>query len=337
MPHPAASVLLAITLHATTHAQTTTLELDPARGWQRLTSTPVSVDRAVLDIAREHLASAEPDKAKRILNDWLDRNLDTGHPLEPEALRLRGDAKLLDDNEFGALFDYERLIRKHPESSEYVTAIEREVDIAQAYLEGKRKKFLGLPLRIESSRTTAEELLVRAQERMPGSRLAERAAIMLADYYYRVRDLDLSAEMYDIFLTNFPNSQYRRRAMRNRIYANIASFKGPEYDGLALLESRLQIQQFAREYPADAERAFLTDALIARIDESTATQQLRAAEWYIKNDDDPAAAFTLRRLLREQPGTVAAARAIQILEDRGWLLPQDTPAPPRPNAAEPAP
>lgn len=315
---------IAATLALTTHAQTTTIQLDPNTGWTNQPQAPAGLDRTILNIARAHIANRKPDRAIDILDDWLDRNENTRNPLEPEALRLLGDAEVLDDNEFAALFHYERLIREFPESSEYVTAIEREVDIAEAYLGGLRKKLFGLPFRLESSRTTGEELLVRAQERMPGSRLAERAAIMLADYYYQVRDLDLAAEMYDIFLTNFPNSAHRQRAMRNRIYANIASFKGPEYDGLALLESKIQIRQFAREYPADAERAFLTEALVARIDESTATQQLRAAEWYLKNEDEPAAAYTLRRLLREQPGTVAAARALQILEDNDWLLPADT-------------
>lgn len=324
MQQPLAAIAASLLLALNAAAQPAVLELHPDTGWnQRQPQTP-SLDRALLDIARTHIAAKQPDKAIAILDDWLDRNEGTRNPLEPEALRLMGDAQVLDGNEFGALFHYERLIREFPESSEYVTAIERETDIAQAYLGGMGKKLFGLPLRIESSRSTAEELLVRAQERMPGSRLAERAAIMLADYYYRVRDLDLAAEMYDIFLQNFPTSSHRQRAMRNRIYANIASFKGPEYDGLALLESKLQIRQFAREYPADAERAYLTDALIARIEESTATQQLRAAEWYLKNDDPPAAAYTLRRLLREQPGTVAAARALQILDEQGWLVPADT-------------
>ncbi len=328
IPTALIATLATLATHAT-HAQPITLELDPGAGWAQRAEGPQSVDRTVLDIARARIAAGKPDRAIAILKDWLDRNENTRHPFEPEALRLLGDAEILDDNEFAALFHYERLIREFPESSEYVTAIEREVDIAEAYLNGLRKKLFGLPLRLESSRGTGEELLVRAQERMPGSRLAERAAIMLADYYYRVRDLDLAAEMYDIFLTNFPTSRHRQRAMRNRIYANIASFKGPEYDGLALLESKIQIRQFAREYPADAERAFLNEALVARIDESTATQQLRAAEWYLKNDDEPAAAYTLRRLLREQPGTVAAARALQILDQRGWLVTQDTPEAPR--------
>ena len=323
--HATRTLIAAAILSATAiNAQPAVIDLAPNGGWTERQQPPANLDRTILDIARGHIANDRPDHAIRILNDWLDRNERTRDEFEPEALRLLGDAEVLDGNEFAALFHYERLIREFPESSEFVTAIEREVDIAEDYFNGKRKKFLGLPLRSESSRTTAEELLVRAQERMPGSRLAERAAIMLADYYYRVRDLDLAAEMYDIFLTNFPNSRHRQRALRNRIYANIASFKGPEYDGLALLESQLQIRQFAREYPADAERAFLNEALVARIDESTATQQLRAAEWYLKNDDNPSAAYTLRRLLREQPGTVAAARALQILEDRGWLTPSDT-------------
>lgn len=302
-------------------AQANTIELGSDNTWRTsdraatLATSPLN--RRVLDIARSLLARDEPGRAKKLLDDFIDRNgRDPVAPID-EALRLRGDAKLAMGNEYRALFDYERLIREYPESAQFPIAIEREIEIAELYLAGLRRPVLGL--RIESGRGTAEELLIRAQERMPGSRLAERAAITLADEYYRTRDLTLAAEMYDVFLRNFPDSPFRKRAMRNRVYATIATFKGPSYDGLGLLEAELLIEEFAALYPAEADRALLTDALIARIDESGGAQQLVVAQWYLTVGDEAAAAYTLRRLLRDYPGTVAGTRALQILEERGWL------------------
>ena len=85
---------------------------------------------------------------------------------------------------------------------------------------------------------------------MPGSLVAEDAAIFLADYYFDKRRLEMASDMYDIFLRNYPSSPHRMHAMQRRVYANIAQFKGPRYDGSLLLESKLLIQRFARDYPA---------------------------------------------------------------------------------------
>ncbi|MGP1273398.1 MAG: outer membrane protein assembly factor BamD [Phycisphaerales bacterium] len=317
-----ASAIAAALLAASVSAQSQRLELNLEEGWQQLERPADTVDRELLDIARRLIAEGEPDRARHLLDDWIDRNELTGAPDLAEALRLRGDARLADGNEFRALFDYERVIREFPGSAEFPIAVEREIDIAVLYLNGLSKPFLGL--RIESAKSTGEELLIRAQERMPGSRLAERAAIILADYYYRTRDLPLATEMYDIFLRNYPDSPYRKRSMLNRVYATIATFKGPAYDGLGLLEAKLLIEQFVRDYPADADRLLVTDALLARIDESAAAQQLVTARWYLSNDDPASAVYTIRRLLREHPGTVAAARGLQILEQHGWLEPEMT-------------
>jgi outer membrane protein assembly factor BamD (BamD/ComL family) len=320
------ATLVAVALTAAAAAQSNRLELSAGSGWNTVPTDTGSLDRRILDLARRLIADDKPHRARRMLNDWIERSDTETNPYAAEAYRLRGDAKLAAGREDRALFDYDTVIQNYPGSSEYPLAVEREVDIAALYLDGLKRRLFGLPLRVVSGRGVAREILFIAQERTPGSRLAERAGITLADDYYKTRDLPLAAEQYEVILRNYPNSPYRQRAMRNRIYANIAGFKGPAYDGLGLLESRLLIREFAREYPAEAQRSLLTDAMIARIDESAAAQQLLAARWYLSSDDNAGAAFTLRRLLRDHPGTVAAARALQLLDRKGWLEQQPLPA-----------
>jgi outer membrane protein assembly factor BamD (BamD/ComL family) len=82
-------------------------------------------------------------------------------------------------------------------------------------------------MRLLDAGDVAEELLIRIQERLPGSRLAELAGIELADYYFARRKMDLAAEMYSIFLQNNPRSEFVSKARRRLIYAHLASFKGP--------------------------------------------------------------------------------------------------------------
>ncbi|MEL7474536.1 MAG: outer membrane protein assembly factor BamD, partial [Planctomycetota bacterium] len=254
---------------------------------------------------------------------WLKDNERSRNPYFPEALLLIGDAKVAQRDEFEALYDYERLILEYPESPEFVSAIERELEIATQYVNGLRRKAFGF--RFEDASNIGEELLIRVQERLPGSRLAERAGIELADHYYREREMQLASDAYELFLANYPKSQHRRKALERRVYANIARFKGPEYDASGLRNAKALVQDYEAEFPIDAERTGLNSALIARLDESAATQMLDSADWYLRVNDDVAARYTLRRLIRQYPRTIAASAAFQIMESNGWAPPASAP------------
>lgn len=262
-------------------------------------------------------------QALKILNGFIDRQrlaeVKSSHL--PEALLRRGDAQVLLGEEFEALYDYEEVIKIYPGSDQFVLALEREMEIAIRYLNGLRKKGL-FGFRFEDGVPVGEELLIRVQERLPGSQLAERAGIELSDYYYRTRDLKMAAESYDVFTRNYPRSEYGQKALLRRIYSNIAQFKGPEYDASALIEAQQLIKRFVRYYPADAEQAGVGDALSARLDESAGAQMLEVGRWYLRRSDPVSARLILKRLFRRHPNTVAARDADKIFEEQGWTREQ---------------
>ncbi len=290
--------------------------------------------------ARRALAEDRPDDAYEIINPWIEANQRSGSPLLPQAYLIRADATSLGGSEFEALYDYEAVIKQFAGTPEYVTSIERELEIAVRYVNGLDRKFLGM--RILDASDVGVELLIRVQERLPGSRLAERAGIELADYYYRDRQMGLAGEAYQLFLENFPQSPYRLHAMQRRIYASVARFKGPRYDTLPLLDAQVNIRRFRSLYPTEAQQAGIDDALLTRIDESGGQHMLEVARYYETRDDPVAARYQLRRLLAQHPQTAAAAEAIRLMQARGWMTsaPAVTPGPldplPLPEPAPPA-
>lgn len=290
---------------------------------QPLRTDPVEPeDRAVLDMARRQLAENNPSAALRTIRPWIDANEFLDNPGLPEALLIRGDALTATGREWNALYDYERILREFPASEFFLLANEREFEIAIRYLEGLRTKFLGL--RIINAEDIGVELLIRIQERMPGSALAERAAIRLGDHFYDKREITLAADMYDIYLRNFPNGPNRIKAEKRRIYTSLARFKGPRYDASSLIDARLNIEDFVRRYPIEAQRTGINEGLLARIDESQAAQMLDSAEWYLQTKNFPAARLTMQRLIIAHPLTFAAERARAFMLERGW----EVPAPP---------
>lgn len=318
------ALLIAVAASVDAHAQPTEFILDEsdpnADPWSVAEVPAPGTDVATLAEARRLIAENRPDRAKSLLDDWIERNETTGSPHLAEAYLLRGDALLADGREYKALYDYEAVIKDFPASNEFITAVSREYDIGAAYLGGLKRRLFGF--RIERSDIVGEELLIRAQERVPGSELAERSAITLADYYYEKRDLELAQEMYAIFVSNFPDSVHRRRAALRQIFCAIARFKGPDYDASTLIDARLLILDYRARYPGEAQAAGITEALLNRIDESAAQQMLRTAQWYLKQGNEPSARFTMLRLLRKHPASTASRTAVDIMEERGWLEPE---------------
>lgn len=277
----------------------------------------MSPDEEAMASARRALAEDKPSRALSLLNDWIDRHEKDVQlsPYRAEAFYLRGNAKLAMGNEFASLYDYEEVIKNHPESEQFVPCLERELQVARLYLNGRKKPSNLFGLRLDSGKPLAEEIILRICERLPGSRLAERSILELADYYARARDLELAAETYDVFLRLYPRSDQRSLAMQRRVYANIARFKGPGYDAAALKDAMVQIEEFQEEFPAEAQRTGVSDALMARVDESAAAGLLKNARWYLRKEDTVSARLTLTRLIKRHPRTGAAQQAVAMIQE----------------------
>ncbi len=314
------AILALAALPAAVRAQSDQYILKPDGTWTQTAVPEPGSDAAVIAEARKAIADNRPQAARGVLDPWLEANERSGKPEVPEALRLRGDAFTAMNREDRGLRDYEELIKRFPQSEDYVIALEREFEIARAYAYGRKALWFGF-LRVENGGPMAEEILIRIQERLPGSELAERAGIELADYYFRERDLEMAGEMYALYITLYPNGPNRQRAMQRRVFASVGRFRGPENDVSGLLDAREQIRRYAMQYPEEAERQGLDQALIVRINESLGAQMLETSTWYLRRDDLAGARLTLRRLVARYPGTQAALRALAMLEERGWSAP----------------
>lgn len=287
-------------------------------GWEATgTTEAVDEDEAYIREAWAILLGGNPGKARTMLNAWLRENRSGANQWTSLALLVRGDAKVAMNDEYDALYDYERIATNHAGSPEYIQAAERTMAIAIDYIDGKRRKFLGL--RITNARREGAELLVRIAERLPGSQLAERATLELGAHYRRMGDYKTAGEVYGTFLEAFPTSTFYRAVLLARIETTFAQYNGPEYDGSGLIETEELLDVYERKYPGDLEVQAELDALRVRIDESQGRQLLVMAEVYLKRGEKASARYVLRRLLSDHPRTTAAQDALDILSDRGWL------------------
>ena len=261
-----------------------------------------------LAIGLRALADGDARRAESIANRWIDAN--RRHRLLPNAYLLRGDALMAQGKLYKALFDYEYIARMYPGSEIFITTLERELVIAKQFARGTRRHLWGL--KIASAYNEAQELLIRIQERLPGSTLAEEAGIELADFYVRRGDMTLAVEAYELFIENYPYSDQLPRARGRLIATNLATYKGPKFDARGLLEARELLIELRRIDPVTAERLG-AEAHLAGIDEREAAKLLETARYYLRTRDIIAAEFTIRRLVQRHPRTVATREALEII------------------------
>lgn len=268
--------------------------------------------------ARRAIDNGDPAQARLLAKRFLEAN--PLSPLRAEAFLIRGDATDALGDEYQALFDYEEIARRYAGSEVFVTALEREYAIAKLYANGLKRKFFGT-FRILSTYDDAQELLIRIQERLPGSELAERAGMELADFYFRNRELSMAADAYDLFLENYPKSQWVTKARLRLIYSYLASFKGPEYDGTGLFEARARLRDLQVNDPGVAQQIG-SEAILVRIYESEASKLLSTADWYWQTNDPISTELFIRRIIKQYPDSVACLDALRVIPEVLARLPK---------------
>lgn len=301
------SCLLLLASSPFASAQEVEFDLGNDDEWTTDQTVNPSSESGQLLLARRAVIDGNTSRARDLATAFIDRYPNS--MLQANAYLIKGDAYLEDGDEYKALFEYEEIARGFPSSPVFVTALEREFEIGKAYANGLRRKLLGT-FRIVSTQDEAQELLIRIQERLPGSRLAEQAGMELADFYFRIRDLRMAAEAYDLFVENYPRSADVNKARLRLIYSYLADYRGPKYDASGLEEARLRLEDLRTREPGLAQRIG-AKSLLVRIYESDARKMLVSAEWYLSINDPISAEVTIRRLVKQYPDSIASLEALR--------------------------
>ncbi len=259
---------------------------------------------------RQLLADERYRDAERMAGRWLSAY--PRHPAAAQVHMIRGEARLGRNRPYRSLYDYEHVIRRFPETELFWLAMQREFEIAERFLAGERRRLLGLPLL--PARGEGEELMIRIQERAPGSELAERAGRELADYHFRRGQWEEAAEAYDVFLELYRDAADRDHARQRLVEASMNQWRGPAYDPSGLIEARHRLGLLAGEFPALAEQID-ADAIDHELRENLAADREHSARWYVQRGEPVSAAYVYYRLARQYPDTEAGERARRWLEE----------------------
>jgi outer membrane assembly lipoprotein YfiO len=282
----------------------------------------------LLDRVQQLLDARRGQAAHDIVLDWLKRNPNA--PDRDRGLYLLAQAYFQVGDRIWCFYQCDELLDKLPDSRLYFPALELQYRVADSFLNGFRKTFLGLP--ILSMEDEAIEMLFRIQERSPGSPIAERALLRTGDYYYHTSQFDLAADAYGAFARSFSRSPQVPRVKLQQAFATLAQFRGPRYDATPLIDSRAMFREIIERYPNLGRDENLPE-FIDRIDNTLASKLYIEADFYLRTNQPRAAVFIYRMLIKTYPNSRDAAMAKNDLAK----MPASALASPTPPAATPLP
>lgn len=278
--------------------------LDPQTGeWANIPAPPEAVPNTTLDEARRLLAEGEYRDAEKLLEDWLEDSYDD--PRYFEGVFLLGEARFERNRFYQAYEQYEE-VAEATAGDLFFAALRRELDVALAFLSGEPRivwGFLRLPAYDEGV-----EILDRIYERVPGTRLGERALKTRADYFFFRGDMDLAQDEYANLVREYPNGRYTPFAMLRAAESASAAFPGIRFDDSALLNAEERYRQVQAAFPIYAERNQVSARLDA-IRTQRAQKDLYIARWYARTEQRDAAIFYYELILSDWPETLAAQEA----------------------------
>ena len=212
---------------------------------------------------------------------------------------------------FKAFAQYDNFMDAFPQSALNDAALERQYEIARAFLYGKKKTFFGV-IKF-SAHEEAAGMVEKIAERTGDAPIAKKSMVTLAQSYEARKEFAEAFYSWSDVSTRWPSEQIGADAILGMAGNLHASYKGPKYDASMLEASRDYYQEYTVKYPAQADEQGIA-AIIDEINAQAADKQLDIALYYERTSSITAANLYFQKIVDERPGSVAAKVAAEKIK-----------------------
>lgn len=281
-------------------------ELRGGKYWEavKVPTTQPLINDETLDHVEQLISGGQYLAAKRQAVQWVKTHKKSA--ARDRGLYLLAQANFSYGDRIESFYEFDELLDLYPDSTLFNAALQRQYEIADAYLRGYKRRFLGVPM--FGAEDEAVEMLYRLQQRSPGSPLAEKAMLRTGDYYYKTSDFDLAADVYAAFVKTYGRSPEVPRVRLRQAFSYYAQFRGLKFDATPIIDAREQLAGILVMYPKLAEEENLAP-VIERIDETFARKIFQTGDFYRRTDEPKAAVYTWRYLIQVYPKSKEAVSA----------------------------
>ncbi len=268
--------------------------------WQKVSDTPegrylmaVAKFKQLISLGQAESATAELVNLKQTLGI---KGADFDLFIEAELLFARNEW-------IKAARKYGELLDGFPDSWLYDTAMDRQFSVAQAFLNGqKRRAFKVLKW---SAFDEGEKIMRRIADRAGGAPIARRALVALARAYSRRKEFLEAYEVWADISLRWGTGEMGTTALLEMAQTLHSAYTSEDYDHTSLVSAKTHYKNFKARYPQLVE-VYEIDEKLKRIEEQLAYKQYSIGEYYDRTGSREAAELYYEDVVDNWPDTAAA-------------------------------
>jgi outer membrane protein assembly factor BamD (BamD/ComL family) len=199
---------------------------------------------------------------------------------------------------------YKQFLKDYP-ISEHLPVIEENLyTMGMAYIEGRKKGFLG----IFGGEGIGIDILEKLIETFPRGRRGVDATRVLGNYYYDRADWPEAIAEYEELRKNYPESEWKSLADYRIAAAYFNQIRGADYDRSIIDKAREEYSSYIRLHPEGNQIAVAKEKL-RTTREMLAEKDYRIAKFYVFNDKPDAAVRYFQACVDDLPDSVWADKS----------------------------
>ena len=278
--------------------------------WQQLSQS--EDDQLAQDIAK--LKQLVTDGSKSVLDNTID-SFKAQHPSitgEDFDAYMEGEKLFAQKKWTKAVRAYDDFLNRFPHSTFYDAAIERQLSIAIAYLNGEKRTALWV-LKL-SGFDDGVKVAHGIADRLGDTDTALRALIEVANAYANKKEYVEAYETWTEISSRWATGEVGERALIERAYMQHSAYNGANYDSTGLTSALSFYEKYKSIHP---ELAFTknVDQKVHYADEQLAHKEFNIAEYYSRTDKPKAAKMYYNYVVEKWPDSAAAKAATARLNE----------------------
>jgi outer membrane protein assembly factor BamD len=213
---------------------------------------------------------------------------------------------------------YSTYLSKYPRGEDFESVVESMFQIGKLFLEGQKKKLLGVP--IAPSMTRAQEMFEGIVKAAPFSKWAPLAQFNIGQALEKQSKYAEALAAYQQVVTRYPNDAIADDAQYQIGYVRLREHREGSYDRASAAKARDAFEEFISRYP-DSEKVPQARENMRALEGSQTKGALDIARFYDRTKNYKAAVIYYNDVIRNQPDSpeskIASERIAQLKEKVG--------------------
>lgn len=207
---------------------------------------------------------------------------------------------------FKAAAAYRVVVENYPKSPYFTEAIEAQFRIGEDFMNGKKVRLLGIPIRNAFDKATG--IFGAIVRTAPYGKYTARAQFNIGRVKEKQGDAQGAVAAYTAVVEKFPNDPIAADAQYQIGYLWFQTTRTGTYDAKAVKNAKTGFEDFLFRYPK-SEKAPQARENLASLEQKQTSDAFQIARFYDKQKNYRAAVIYYNDVIRQQPGSKQSERA----------------------------